>query len=314
MGKRTLFIFLLCWAGYLPTQAQTDFQQRKVAVGDSIRIEEVSINPDRFQVLDAQGEPIDSTLYEVDFGKGILILKDSLKAGNDSITIQYRKYPDFLTRSYYQFDPKVITDGSLSQRLYALEQEERPRAFTPFEGLTTSGSISRGITTGTNQNTVLDSELDLQISGNISPNVGLRASIQDSNIPIQESGYSQNLDEFDQIFIELYGEHWNIRAGDVNLVQDDSYFASFTKKVQGLSVGATLNPKGNSTDVYAAGALVRGVFTRNQFTAQEGNQGPYKLSGPNGEVYVQIVSGSEAVFVNGIRLERGENEDYIIRH
>ena len=117
MGKRTLFIFLLCWAGYLPTQAQTDFQQRKVAVGDSIRIEEVSINPDRFQVLDAQGEPIDSTLYEVDFGKGILILKDSLKAGNDSITIQYRKYPDFLTRSYYQFDPKVITDGSLSQRL-----------------------------------------------------------------------------------------------------------------------------------------------------------------------------------------------------
>jgi hypothetical protein len=58
-------------------------------------------------------------------------------------------------------------------------------------------------------------------------------------------------------------------------VQDDSYFASFTKKVQGLSVGAKINPKGNSTDVYAAGALVRGVFTRNQFQGQEGNQGPY---------------------------------------
>ncbi len=312
MRKSTLFIVLLCLAGYLQAQEQTDFQQKKVAVRDTIHIDSVSINPDRFQVLDAKGEPIDTTAYQVDFGKSLLILKDSLTAENDSITIHYRNYPDFLTRRYYQFDPKVITDGSLSQRLYALEQEERPRSFTPFDGLNTSGSISRGITTGTNQNTVLDSELDLQISGNISPKVGLRASIQDSNIPIQESGYSQNLDEFDQIFIELYGEHWNIRAGDVNLVQDDSYFASFTKKVQGLSVGATLNPNGNSTDVYAAGALVRGVFTRNQFTAQEGNQGPYKLSGPNGEVYVQIVSGSEAVFVNGIRLERGENEDYII--
>jgi len=96
------------------------------------------------------------------------------------------------------------------------------------------------------------------------------------------------------------------------LVQDDSYFANYTKKVQGLSVRGKLNPEGNSTDIYAAGALVRGVFTRNQFQGQEGNQGPYKLSGPNGELFVLIVSGSEAVFVNGIRLERGENEDYII--
>ena len=29
----------------------------------------------------------------------------------------------------------------------------------------------------------------------------LRASIQDANIPLQQSGYSQRLDEFDQVFI-----------------------------------------------------------------------------------------------------------------
>ena len=309
----TFLFFLLCIG--IVAQAQefkADFQTKKVAARDTIRIDSVSINPSHFKVFNLKNEEIDSTLYQIDFPTSTLVLKDSLVAQQDSLQIEYREYPEFLTKRYYQFDPKRIVEGGLNQRMYTMGEKSRNRNFTPFEGLNTSGSISRGITTGTNQNTVLDSELDLQITGKIAPNVSLRASIQDSNIPIQESGYSQNLDEFDQIFIELYGKNWNIRAGDVDLVQDDSYFASFTKKVQGLSVGAKINPKGNSTDVYAAGALVRGVFTRNQFQGQEGNQGPYKLTGPNGELYTLIVSGSEAVFVNGIQLQRGENEDYII--
>ena len=45
---------------------------------------------------------------------------------------------------------------------------------------------------------------------------------------------------------------------------------------------------------------------------QEGNQGPYKLVGPDGELFVLIVSGSERVYVNGVLLKRGENEQYLI--
>jgi len=67
----------------------------------------------------------------------------------------------------------------------------------------------------------------------LSDKVSLRASIQDANIPLQESGYSQRLDEFDQVFIELFSDNWNIRAGDIDLVNNDSYFAKFTKRVQG---------------------------------------------------------------------------------
>ena len=69
---------------------------------------------------------------------------------------------------------------------------------------------------------------------------------------------------------------------------------------------------GAKTSAFASGALVRGVFSKSEFLGQEGNQGPYKLVGPNGELFILIVSGSERVYVNGLLLERGENKDYII--
>src|SRR5699024_11400455 len=125
--------------------------------------------------------------------------------------------------------------------------------------------------------------------GKISDKVRIRASIQDADIPIRESGYSQNLNEFDQVFIELFSHNWGIRGGDIDLAQENSYFGNFHKKIQGLSVHANLNPNGDATHIFAAGGLVRGVFTRNEFVGQEGNQGPYKLHGPNGRLFALIV-------------------------
>jgi len=186
------------------------------------------------------------------------------------------------------------------------------KPFKPFDGLNTSGSITRGITVGNNQNSTVNSNLDLQITGKISNKVSLRASIQDSNIPLQNGGYSQKLDEFDQIFIELFSDKWNIRAGDLFLENRQSQFLNFNKKVQGLSTHFTFGTPENKTEIFAAGAVVRGQYAKSSFTGQEGNQGPYKLRGNNGELYVLVISGSERVYVNGILLKRGENNDYVI--
>lgn len=312
---RTLIFFFLFLLP-LVVLAQEELGRPKIKtipIADTIQIDSVSINSVGFKVETLSGTTIDSSFYQVDFSKSQLILDEIIRNENDSIRLHYVNYPKFLTRKYTQFDRNLIVDDTKNlNKLYQLGENRQNRNFTPFSGLNTSGSISRGITSGNNQNTVLDSELDLQISGEISSGVHLRASIQDSNIPIQQGGYSQNLDEFDQVFIELYGENWNIRAGDVELVQDESYFASFVKQVQGLSLGGTLDPSGNPTQLFAAGAIVKGVFASSEFQGQEGNQGPYKLVGPNGELFVLIVAGSERVFVNGVRLERGENNDYVI--
>lgn len=295
-------------------QTSPNFREVKVPVRDTILLDEAGINPKNFRLLDDQGNSPDPFSYRINFKKGEIYFTEDIQENLDSIIIQYHRYPSFLSREYYLLDPGIIVENTGGiDKLYSLEQTTSKQVFTPFEGLNTSGSISRGITVGNNQNAVLNSQLDLQITGKLSEKISIRASIQDANIPMQEGGYSQSLNEFDQIFIELFSENWNIRAGDIDLVHEKSFFGRFSKKVQGISIGGTIkNSNGSKISAYGTGALVKGIFSRSEFKGQEGNQGPYKLVGPNGELYILVVSGSERVYVNGLLLRRGENEDYVI--
>lgn len=314
MRKSLIVIFLFVGLSTLAQDKISLRQERRVAVWDTVVLDSSGINPKYFRVYDKEGKAPGPSSYRIDFKKGVVEFSEDLQHQYDSLTVVYYRYPDFLTREYFLMDSNVIVQntGAMDQ-LLSLEQSTRKNEFVPFDGLNTSGSISRGITIGNNQNAEVNSELDLQITGKLSDKVSIRASMQDANMPTQEGGYSQNLNEFDQIFIELFGENWNIRAGDVDLEDTRSYFGRFSKKIQGISVSGTFkNENGSAISAYASGGMVRGIFTRSEFTGQEGNQGPYKLVGPNGELYILVVSGSEKVYVNGLLLRRGENEDYII--
>ncbi len=303
-------MLLFCFSGIFAQEIETPYKNKKIVfTKDTITIDKVSINQSFFKIIDKQGNLIDTTFYKIDFQKAKLIFKNNYVA-QDSLTIRYLKFPEFLTKSYSIYDDARIIPNEAGN-LYALKRENI-KPFKPFDGLNTSGSITRGITVGNNQNSTLNSNLDLQITGRISNKVSIRASIQDTNIPLQSGGYSQKLDEFDQIFIELYSDKWNIRAGDLFLENRQSKFLNFNKKVQGLSTHFTLGTSENKTDIFASAALVRGQYAKSSFTGKEGNQGSYKLKGNNGELYVLVISGSERVYVNGILLKRGENNDYVI--
>ena len=307
---KKLFL-LLVFTSFSKLSAQeikTLYNTKKVAVtNDTIEIEKVSISPSFFKLQTTEGNEIDTSFYKIDFKTGKLVFKNNFTS-QDSLTVRYFKYPEQLTKTYsiYDQDRVVANDGGL----YKVNRSVKK--FVPFDGLNTSGSITRGVTIGNNQNASVTSNLDLQITGKISDKVSLRASIQDSNIPLQDNGYSQKLDEFDQIFIELFTDRWNIRAGDLFLENRQSRFLNFNKKVQGLSTHFNFGGEENKTDIFASAALVRGQYAKSSFTGQEGNQGPYKLRGNNGQLYVLVISGSERVYVNGILKKRGENNDYII--
>ncbi|AOW21400.1 hypothetical protein [Urechidicola croceus] len=310
--KKGLLIFLLFSSIFSFGQKESNnFRFKKITVEkDSVFIDSVSINPFHFKVLTDTQIEIDSTEYTIDFAKSLLIID---KEKYPIIEVEYYAYPEFLTKTYFKFDKKLIVPNATNNsNLYSLTTNRENNFFKPFDGLNTSGSISRGLTVGNNQDAVLNSTLDLQIAGKLSDKVTLRASITDTNIPIQENGYTQQLNEFDRVFIELFSDNWSIKAGDVNLETSNTYFGNFTKKVAGISLGGVINHSDSKTTVFASGALVRGKFTNYTFTGQENNQGPYRLFGPNNEQYIIIISGSETVYVNGLPLERGENNDYII--
>ncbi|WP_188438717.1 hypothetical protein [Planktosalinus lacus] len=313
MKYQFLAVFFLIGFFCFSQEGSTNYRTVKVVVQDSIVLDSVSINPARFVLKDKDDKAIDTSKYRVNFETAVVFLYEDIQNSLDSVTISYLNYPGFLTKKYSLLDASIISESTgAMDRLYSLQQSTRTNTFVPFEGLNSSGSISRGITIGNNQNAVVNSELDLQITGKLSDRVGIRASIQDANIPVQEGGYSQNLNEFDQIFIELFSDNWTIRAGDIDLENQSSYFARFQKKIQGLSVKGTLSGEDSQTSMHLSGGVVRGVFARSQFVGQEGNQGPYKLIGPNGELYILIISGSERVYINGLLLKRGENADYVI--
>jgi hypothetical protein len=306
-----LLIFINVWF----LQAQKDslrYCKNSYIVSDTISYYHVSTNPYFFKVS-TKSKPIDSLYYNVDFSKSKLFLKPIFFRSFsplDSISIEFYKYPDFLTKTYQKLNPSLIIDNKGNPNRISIEKSKKNIRGKPLEGLDTQGNIIRGITVGNNQDAVLNSVLDLKIEGQLSSKVSLRARINDTNIPIQENGYSQDLKDIDRVYIEMLGPKWNIRAGDVFLKDSTSYFMHFNKKVSGVAIESYTD----KWHTYASGALVRGRYTSYKFQGEETNQGPYKLSGSNGEAYIFIIQGSEKVYINGILQTRGENKDYIINY
>ena len=304
-----LFLMFLFVSVALAQETNNLYQNKKFATSDTlIQLEKVSINNTFFEVLDLKGNPIPKENYQINFEKGILRIN---QIPTDSIQVKYLNYPNFLTKTYSIYNRERMISNEAGSSLFVVP-EKKKSTYVPFDGLNTDGSITRGITVGNNQNMVTNSNLDLQITGKLSDKVNIRASIQDSNVPLQNGGYSQKIDEFDQIFIELFSKNWSIKAGDLFIENRKSKYLNFNKKVQGISTKFTFDGADSKTEIEAAAAIARGQYARSNFIGQEGNQGPYKLKGTNGELYILIISGSEKVYVNGRLLTRGENNDYVI--
>jgi hypothetical protein len=306
--KKIFFLFLIIGFSVHSQTVSKEFRSHKIRIqSDTIRFDSVAINPSSFKVLDSLLKPIKKTAYRVDFNSATLFLQAEKYT---EITIIYFRLPEFLTKTYTPYDENLILpNGTNTGKMYSLTTNKKAKDVKLFDGLQTKGFISRGITSGTNQNAVTNAALDLEISGKLSDKVTLRANIWDTNIPIQQDGYSQNLNDFDRIFIEMYSDNWRVKAGDLSLKNQKSYFAPFTKQASGLEVVAKIN---ENLEISAAGAIVRGKFSTFTIVGNEGNQGPYKVVGANNEPNIIIIAGSEQVYINGILIEKGENKQYTI--
>jgi hypothetical protein len=184
----------------------------------------------------------------------------------------------------------------------------------PWEssGLQSSGAYTRGLSFGNSQNLVFNSNLNLQLDGKLGNDLELRAAISDNSLPIQPDGTTRQLQEFDRIFIQLKRKTNTLTAGDYDLLRPSGYFGNYFKRLQGAMLESKIWLPNDSLRLRAAAAISRGKFSRHIIQGQEGNQGPYRLQGAEGEKYIIVLAGTERVIVDGQLLVRGLEYDYII--
>ena len=256
----------------------------------------------------------------------VSLAKHAYTLENNKIIIAKSDIPDTLLVSYRmlaidiaEHEP-ILNPNGINKKSYLIkinadynQEENLDRRLIQSNKLQYSGSFSRGINFGNTQDLVLNSDFNLQMTGDLGNNLFIRAAISDDNIPIQPEGNTQVLQEFDKVFIEIQKDRTKFIAGDYELARPQSYFMNYYKKLKGFSA-SNLYSSENGWDISNKGsfAISRGKFQRIQLETQEGNQGPYRLEGENGDIFVQVLSGTEKVYADGVLLKRGDNYDYII--
>jgi len=240
------------------------------------------------------------------------VITNQLKS--DSVLITYQTYPFNLSKKYLHRDEKLYLNRSLTRDNFKLKSNYSTKKEEIFDtkGVNKTGNITRGVSFGNTQNVFVNSSLNLQMEGFITPDVKLTAAISDQNIPVQPDGNTQQIQQFDKIYLQFEHKKGTLIAGDFVLKNKDSYFVKYLKNVQGGQLNTTFK-KGNWDYQSSLGAsLAKGKFGSVTLEVAEGIQGPYRLTGPNNEKFIIVISNSEKVYLDGKLLARGFNYDYII--
>ena len=286
------------------------------------RLDTLTLSAPILSALDsATGTAVDGAFFSVE-NTLLRIDTGALFRANPAVRrlyITYRVLPADLAAPLRRLDSTAVRQAFGND---AIEFDYTPYAppSKPWEtsGLVSSGSYTRGLSFGNSQNLSFNSNLNLQLNGRLGNDLELQAALSDNSIPLQPDGTTRQLQEFDRIFVQLKRKNTALTAGDFDLTRPSGYFSNYFKRLQGGMLRAEFGTARDSAfrnppaAFRVAAAVSRGKFARQNIAGQEGNQGPYRLQGTEGERFIIVLAGTEKVFVDGQQLRRGLDDDYMI--
>lgn len=309
---RTYFIIILLLIFIVPSAyaGGSNLRTRSMRLtADTMLLDSLSIAP-RSVLAYHQGQLLSDSLMRIDYVHGYIIapqLKD------EEISISYRVFPSNFSKPYMHRQLSIGASDSIPNRRLSNGEGPQPTLDEPTHGVNTTGSIARGISVGNSQDIVLNSSMNLQMEGFISDNIQISAAVSDQNIPIQPEGNTQQISEFDKVYIKLFNGGNAAIFGDFESANGQGDFLRYNKKGLGargetdIELRKKLRMRGD-----ASFALSKGKYCRLDIVGMEGSQGPYRVYGCGGEAFIIILSGSERVYLDGRLMQRGENLDYTI--
>lgn len=277
------------------------------------------------QLTEADGNKLVRNIdYQVDFYSGkITIEPRGTTTYPYKLKITYRTLPFAIKEVYKRdlygeqnLDSQQPAASSRRGEVPSSAQVEQPNPYEGFQQtpiddsqsqLEVSGSQTFGISLGSGRGVTPNQELRVNVEGKASKDITVLALLSDQDLPIQPEGTTENIQDIDQKLIRI--THPNMRGtlGDFEGSLGASEFIFFPRALEGVQVEGDYEwgrfhlipsaiPKGQSTSL-----VLRGEEGRSEYRLTVDGQ------------YVIVKAGSEIVWLNGERMRRGENNDYIIR-
>ena len=286
------------------------------------------ILPDSEQLVAANGKVLVRNVdYQIDFYPGKITITPLIRGDKGGlqdaiiVKITYRTLP-FAIKEVYKRDLYGERNASSNQSSAISSQQENSDSSgnlladglrqpmvsdSQTSQLEVSGSQTFGISVGSGRDVTPNQELRVNVEGNVSENISILALLSDQDLPIQPEGTTESIQDIDQKLVRITHPNMKGTLGDFEGSLGASEFIFFPRALEGVQVESDFKwgkfhlipsaiPKGQSTSL-----VLRGEEGRSEYRLTVDGQ------------YVIVKAGSEIVWLNGERMRRGENNDYVIR-
>lgn len=219
----------------------------------------------------------------------------------DTLTVIYTTIPAWAMQTFGREIPEPSSAGNPPPIPQINQAPATSGAFV--QNIKLSGAKTFRFSALNGGTTDFGQSLDLHITGELSPGLELSGALSDRGYDPVYGTANSRLNELDKVNLQLKSQALLVRMGDIVLQND------MVPRSKSIS-GAMFELQYPNWRVNAAAARPKGRFATVKFQGDDSYQGPYQINSGTG---VQpVVPGSETVWLDGRRLDRGADKDYSV--